>query len=57
MSYYKIVPKSDYSKMKDCHTAAYNFINKALEQDEDRESKVSHGAKWHLPYHLMSRRR
>ena len=44
MSYYKIVPKSDYTKIKDCHTAAYQHINKALEQDEDKQSKVLHCA-------------
>ena len=40
MSYYKIVPKSDYTKMKDCHSAAYQNITKALEQDEDKQSKL-----------------
>lgn len=37
MSYLRVVPKSDYSKLKDCHSAAYNNINKALEQDEDKQ--------------------
>lgn len=43
MSYYKIVPKSDYTKMKDCHSAAYQNITKALEQDEDKQSKLLQG--------------
>ena len=41
MSYLRIVPKSDYAKMKDCHTAAFHHINKALEQDEDKQSKIT----------------
>ena len=40
MSYYKIVPKSGYAKMKDCHSVAHQNINKGLEQDEDKQSKV-----------------
>ena len=40
MNYYKIVPKSDYVKMKDCHSAAYQNISKALEQDEDKQSEL-----------------
>lgn len=40
MSYIKIVPKSDYTRMKEFHAAAYNNINKALKEDEDKESNV-----------------
>lgn len=53
MSYLTLVPKSDYVKMKEYRTEAYRYINKALEQDKDKQSKVFQGGKWRL-YNVLS---